>query len=74
MSWLKAVPIIGQLLLKAVALCERRQRKKDLKQQEQARDAIKHDPKTRHREQFGDSVGRVSVNVTSYSNQKREKL
>ncbi len=74
MSWLKAVPIVGQLLLKAVALYERRQRKKDLEQQEQARDAIKQDPKSRHRERFGDCAGRVSVNVTSDSNSKREKL
>ncbi|OAR43277.1 hypothetical protein EM55_010075 [Vibrio parahaemolyticus] len=58
---LESLPLIGKLLLKAAELWERRERAKQLKQQEQESDAIKKDAKAVHTDRFGASSGRVRV-------------
>ncbi|WP_252018231.1 hypothetical protein [Vibrio sp. SCSIO 43136] len=61
MKWLKAVPVIGQLVLKLINYLEQRKLKQQLEQQEQERDEIKRDPYISHKRRFGRSSGRVSI-------------
>lgn len=67
MSWVKAIPILGKLVLAVLEACQKRQRQQQAQQQEQEREAIKQNPEDRHRERFGGSAGRVSIDFDSDS-------
>ncbi|CAH8235301.1 conserved hypothetical protein [Vibrio aestuarianus] len=63
MTWLKALPIFGKLLLKVAGIWERQDRAKKVQQQERKYEAIKDDAKASHSQRFGASSGSVQLSA-----------
>lgn len=61
MTWLKTIPILGDLALKGVELWERRQAAKASQERETKYERIKANSSDRHSELFGDASGRMRV-------------